>query len=516
MKQKVRPSTVVLAALLTVFAWLLGSMSSEAANVYKENGFYYTLEYGEAYVEGYYGGSVMTIPSKLGGCTVVGINSVYYGSDNTYDSVVQLYIPDTVTKDLDCSLTGDSLKTVRLSSNIKKFGIGVFRRCQTLESVTNTSGVQSIETFAFQGCTSLKEISFPNVTEVGLSLCEGCTSLARASFPKVEKTGAYMFQGCISLSSVTLSPSLTELGNSTFYGCVNITSFAIPSTLKTIQCMAFKGSGLTSIYIPSTVTHVNWGAFTDCKSLKTVKFMPNEDILYRSMFMGCSELTQVEFREGLKEFRWDVFADCIKLTSITIPSTVTSIDTRAFSGCEQLREIKGYQGTAAETFAKSKGIPFTAMKAKISLNKTSATLYPTSGFNKIKLTVAKSGTTASVTFSSNKPSVAKVSASGVITARKSGTATITAKCGSLKATCKVVVKKSSIKVSRKALRIKKGKKVTLKVSATPEGKVKFASTNRKIAVVTSKGVVKAKKKGTCYIKVTMSGAAAKRVKVTVR
>ena len=53
-----------------------------------------------------------------------------------------------------------------------------------------------------------------------------------------------------------------------------------------------------------------------------------------------------------------------------------------------------------------------------------------------------SDTTQKVTWSSSNPSVAAVSSNGMVTGKKAGTATITAKIGSKTYTCKVTVKGS--------------------------------------------------------------------------
>lgn len=63
-----------------------------------------------------------------------------------------------------------------------------------------------------------------------------------------------------------------------------------------------------------------------------------------------------------------------------------------------------------------------------------------------KYTLKVSGTKKKVTWSSSKKSVATVSSKGVVTAKKKGTATITAKVSGKKYTCKVTVKAKPKKV----------------------------------------------------------------------
>ena len=76
----------------------------------------------------------------------------------------------------------------------------------------------------------------------------------------------------------------------------------------------------------------------------------------------------------------------------------------------------------------------------IKLNKTKVTLSKGKKV-KLKATVAPSNATdRNVTFTSSNTKVATVNAKGVVTAKKAGKATITAKAGTKKATCKIVVK----------------------------------------------------------------------------
>ena len=76
----------------------------------------------------------------------------------------------------------------------------------------------------------------------------------------------------------------------------------------------------------------------------------------------------------------------------------------------------------------------------IKLNKTKVTLAKGKKVT-LKATVATSNATdKNVTFTSSNTKVATVNAKGVVTAKKAGKATITAKAGIKKATCKIVVK----------------------------------------------------------------------------
>jgi len=83
----------------------------------------------------------------------------------------------------------------------------------------------------------------------------------------------------------------------------------------------------------------------------------------------------------------------------------------------------------------------------------------------------------------------------------------------------------SVKVNKTKVSIKKGKKFKLKATEVKANKKKkirkhrvicYESTNKKIATVTKKGVIKGKKKGTCKIYVYTQNGVSKTVKVTVK
>ena len=85
----------------------------------------------------------------------------------------------------------------------------------------------------------------------------------------------------------------------------------------------------------------------------------------------------------------------------------------------------------------------------------------------------------------------------------------------------VTVKKSVLK---KAKALKKGKTLSLKATAVKASKLKvkthrkvaYESSNPKIATVSGKGIVKAKKKGTCYIYAYAQNGVFKKIKVVVK
>ncbi|MBR1628842.1 MAG: Ig domain-containing protein [Lachnospiraceae bacterium] len=135
-------------------------------------------------------------------------------------------------------------------------------------------------------------------------------------------------------------------------------------------------------------------------------------------------------------------------------------------------------------------------------------------------------TNKKVTWKSSDKSVATISATGVVKGIKIGKATITVTSmdGNKSAVCKVTVKPipiKSVKLSKTKLNLAIGKKATLKATINPSNAtnkaVTWKTSNKKIATVTSKGVVKGVKKGKATITVTTKdGKKTASCKVTVK
>ena len=146
-------------------------------------------------------------------------------------------------------------------------------------------------------------------------------------------------------------------------------------------------------------------------------------------------------------------------------------------------------------------LPPTGEPRAFTLNKTSVTLY-----TKGKKTIQLSADTESVVkYTSDNEKVAVVDENGRVTAKKAGTALITASADGYQSTCRIVVKKPTLKVAKKMIKVKKGKKARIIVKVRPSTKVVFASANKKIAAVTKRGMLKGMKKGQTKIKVKCYG-----------
>lgn len=164
------------------------------------------------------------------------------------------------------------------------------------------------------------------------------------------------------------------------------------------------------------------------------------------------------------------------------------------------------------------------LKPTVKLNAKSIRLKKGQSTTKVKASGLARGDSIASWSSSNKK-IVKVSSKGKITAgRKTGTATVTVKLKSgKKASLKVKVQKNAvaatgITVKSSAVSMKKGGTYRLRPVISPitcVQKVHYSSSNKKTATVSSSGTVKARKKGSCRIKISC-GKKVKYVKITVK
>ena len=140
----------------------------------------------------------------------------------------------------------------------------------------------------------------------------------------------------------------------------------------------------------------------------------------------------------------------------------------------------------------------------VSLNKTTASLKAGETVTLTATVNPDDATDKTVTWTSSDQTVATVS-NGVVTAKKVGTATITAKAGSKTATCQITVvatEVTSVTLNKTTASLRAGETVTLTATVNPDDAtdktVTWSSSDQTVATV-SNGVVTAKKVGTATI-----------------
>ena len=157
----------------------------------------------------------------------------------------------------------------------------------------------------------------------------------------------------------------------------------------------------------------------------------------------------------------------------------------------------------------------TVNAATVKLNKNKITV-PVATKQTLKVT----GTKAKVKWSSSNKKVATVTSKGVVKGIKKGNCKVTATVGKKKYTCSVKVVQQTLKLNASSKTIGKGSTFALKatIKNAKSKAVVWKSSDKKIATVSSKGVVKGIKSGNATITATLkeNKKVSKKFKVMVK
>nr|WP_270362989.1 Ig-like domain-containing protein [Longicatena caecimuris] len=195
-------------------------------------------------------------------------------------------------------------------------------------------------------------------------------------------------------------------------------------------------------------------------------------------------------------------------TKVTWTSSKPSIATVSSNGVVTSKKA-GTVTITAKAFGKS--VTKTIKVVEPSLKVTGSTSLYRGKTTTLKATTSYS---TKVTWTSSKPSIATVSSNGVVTSKKAGTVTITAKAFGKSVTKTIKVVEPSLKVTG-STSLYRGKTTTLKATTSYSTKVTWKSSKPSIATVSSSGVVTGKKAGTVYIYANAYGKSVK-YKLTIK
>jgi len=154
----------------------------------------------------------------------------------------------------------------------------------------------------------------------------GCTGLTSASVPAfISSTSDYIFEACSGLTEISLPDSMQTIAWGLLFDCSALVEITLPCNLSSISGHAFRGTGIRTIDIPSTVTSIGENAFAYCTDLEAFYFPPLVTAIANDVLRNCTSLSVVTIPEGVVSIGSQAFFLCSSLSSLSLPASLTNI-----------------------------------------------------------------------------------------------------------------------------------------------------------------------------------------------
>ncbi|WP_294468530.1 leucine-rich repeat protein [uncultured Anaerofustis sp.] len=468
------------------------------------------------------------------------IHYAFYGCN----SIKSVKIPDSI-KDLDCAFINcKSLSRVTLPKDAKGLKMPAAFKGTALKNVVVPNGVVDISS-AFNACFSLKKAILPK-TANGLkmdSTFDWCPLLETANIPNGTVDISYAFRDCASLKKIVVPNSVTNM-NRAFGKCSNLVSANISKNAEDISKVFYNCKKLkSSLTIPKSVT--KWeSAIAYCGNVKNVKIENGIKSLDYECLYGTG-ISSLNIPNSVKSIGTNALSAC-KFKQINIPNSVVSIDNEAFSYNFKLEKINipySVENVGENIFEYCKALKSVNIENKTAVENSKTVTYGLKVISKEmlkgcssikKIVLPKSVTSVnprafygcknlevavipkSVTWISGSV-FDKCSKDLVIQGIKGSYAEKFAKSRKIPF---VSTKITKVALNKKSFSLGVGTKYALKTKVAPSNAsykaIKWMSSNKKIATVSSKGKVLPKKVGKVKITAKAKDGSGKYAKVLIK
>ena len=262
-------------------------------------------------------GTVISIPNAIT------IGSYMYDCDSTdysatFYSGISLYAPH-VQKIYDRAFYSNTLSGSLYLPECTYVGEGAFARCISINSVS-LPRCRYIDDNAFARIDNLQTIYLTEVEYVGKAAFMNNSNLTTVNLADYYRTSLVIqddaFKSCTKLHDINrilYRMSVVESG-----------TFAYTSVSLIGSCW---GNMLS-------ISHIGYGAFSECSKLTTVKDLINCSWLAAWAFRNCTSLSSVSL-PAAEKIEDEAFGGCTSLSTLSLPKAV-HFGSSAFISCKRL------------------------------------------------------------------------------------------------------------------------------------------------------------------------------------
>lgn len=436
----------------------------------------YEPQYDDAYaLQSYPAGrqGAYTIPSKVNGKK---IDQIWTSGFEDASGLTGISIPSSIGRLGTAAFEGTGLTNVVIPDTVQQVDPAVFQNCTKLVSVKLPAGLAEIDQYMFANCISLQHVDMPDsITKINIYAFHNCTSLTSLALPKnLSSLSVGCFDKCINLQHVVVPPSVIsfpkdDVGVYNPFKYSPVTVYVekkstadkfFTNNLEELQASAMANGGSLKMV---TLDSVSDPAAIEVESLELIdaghkvsvqgKFKIGSYLNVQPLTSG-SDYNAFSAKANGKAFQAYDLSLLPSGTTASGPFTLTIGQPDSYSSSAKLYDANGAIATDYSSDCFIATLSALGPVALIDVNEATGDTAVTSvklNRSALSLEVGETGKLSatvlpdsaadkSITWSSSKTDVASVSSNGTVTAKKAGTAVITATATNGKsASCTVTV-----------------------------------------------------------------------------
>ena len=436
----------------------------------------YEPQYNDAYaLQSYPAGrqGAYTIPSEVNGKE---IDQIWTSGFEGAASLTDITIPASIGRLGTAAFESTGLTHVTIPDTVQQVDPAVFQNCTKLVSVKLPAGLAEIDQYMFANCISLQHVDMPDtITKINIYAFHNCTSLTSLALPKgLTSLSVGCFEKCYNLQHVVVPPSVIsfpkdDVGVYNPFKYSPVTVYVekkstadkfFSNNLGELQASATANGGslkvvtLDSVADPASIDVGSLELMDAGKKVSVAGNFPIGSYLDVQPLTSGSAYNTFANQANSKAFTAYSLALLPSGAAANGPFTLTIGKPSEYSSSASLYAADGALQTdfADDCFTATLSAlgPVALIDTKeetgsteassVTLSKTALTLEAGKTVRLSATVLPATATNKSVTWSSNNEAVATVSTNGTVTARKAGTAVITARTANGKsASCTVTV-----------------------------------------------------------------------------